>query len=169
MFSLVAASTTSLVGRIYWTCLVFFIMAFLLLLLLSLLSLLLSSSLLLLLLLLLLLSLLLLKHIFGFHKIQIWFVTLELKNKDEKYLKSRKISKKLVKSQNKKRISWWQVRLPTERQNRSKLVDCEKGPKFKNKGTTWLSTAQDGAHRKTVHFGSSRKVPWAWLNWHFDA
>ena len=33
--------------------------------------------------------------------------------------------------------------------NRSKLDQCEKGPKFKNKGITWLSTAQDGAHRKT--------------------
>ena len=33
------------------------------------------------------LLLLLLKPIFGFHKIQIWFFTLELKNKNEKYLK----------------------------------------------------------------------------------
>ena len=37
----------------------------------------------------------LLKHIFGFHKIQIWFFILELKNKNEKYLKSRKISRNL--------------------------------------------------------------------------
>ena len=38
--------------------------------------------------LLLLLLLLLLKHIFGFHKVQIWFFTLELKNKNEKYLEN---------------------------------------------------------------------------------
>ena len=65
------------------------------------------------------LLLLLSKHIFGFYKIQIWFFTLEPKNKNEKYLKSRKISKiskKFVKSRKKKRISWWQVRLPTEKQ-----------------------------------------------------
>ena len=43
--------------------------------------------------------------------------------------------------------------------NRSKLVECEKGLKFKTKGITCLSTAQDGAHRKTVHFGSGRKMP----------
>ena len=42
--------------------------------------------------------------------------------------------------------------------NNSKLVECEKRPKFKNKGITWLSTAQDEALRKTVHFGSGRKV-----------
>ena len=35
--------------------------------------------------------------------------------------------------------------------NRSKLVECERGPKFKNKGITWLITAQDRALRKTVH------------------
>ena len=28
--------------------------------------------------------------------------------------------------------------------NRNKLVECEKGPKFKNEGITWLGTAQDG-------------------------
>ena len=47
--------------------------------------------------------LLLLKHIFGFHKIQVWFFTLEHKNENEKYLKisifllikkTRKISKR---------------------------------------------------------------------------
>ena len=32
--------------------------------------------------------------------------------------------------------------------NRSKLVECKKGLKFKNKGMTWLSTAHDGALRK---------------------
>ena len=37
---------------------------------------------------LLLLLLLLLKHIFGFHKVQIRFFTLELKNKNEKYLEN---------------------------------------------------------------------------------
>ena len=44
----------------------------------------------------------------------------------------------------------------------SQLVECENGPKFKNKGITWLSTAQDGALRKTVHFGSGRKVADNW-------
>ena len=34
--------------------------------------------------------------------------------------------------------------------NMSQLVECENGPKFKNKGITWLSTAQDGALRKTA-------------------
>ena len=43
--------------------------------------------------------------------------------------------------------------------NRSKLVECEKEPKLKNKGITWFSTVQDGALIKTVHFGSDRKVP----------
>ena len=43
--------------------------------------------------------------------------------------------------------------------NRSKLVECEKRPKLKNKGITWFSTVQDGALIKTVHFGSDRKVP----------
>ena len=33
--------------------------------------------------------------------------------------------------------------------NRSKLDNCEKGPKFKSKGITWLSRAQDGAQGKT--------------------
>ena len=42
--------------------------------------------------------------------------------------------------------------------DRSKLVECEKGPKLKNKGITWLSTAQDGALRKKVYFGSGRRV-----------
>ena len=43
---------------------------------------------------------------FGFHKIQIWFFTLELKNKIEKYLQNIYISinKKLVKSRKEKRI-----------------------------------------------------------------
>ena len=35
------------------------------------------------------------KHIFGFHKIQIWFFTLKLKNENEKYLRSREILKNL--------------------------------------------------------------------------
>ena len=34
------------------------------------------------------------------------------------------------------------------KKNRSKLVECKKGLKFKNKGITWLSTAHDGALRK---------------------
>ena len=58
------------------------------------------------------LSLLLLKHIYGFHKIQILFSTLELKNKNEKYLKkyifllikNNNNKKKLVKSGKEKRI-----------------------------------------------------------------
>ena len=49
--------------------------------------------------------LLLLKHIFGFHKIQIWFFTLELENKNEKYLKSRKISKNLENLKKTRKIS----------------------------------------------------------------
>ena len=54
---------------------------------------------------LLLLLLLSSKHIFGFHKIQIWFFTLELKNKNEKYLKSRKISKNLETLEKTRKIS----------------------------------------------------------------
>ena len=34
----------------------------------------------------------------------------------------------------------------------------EKDQNSKNKRITWLNTAQDGALRKTVHFGSGRKV-----------
>ena len=37
-----------------------------------------------------------------------------------------------------------------DRKTNSQLVECEKGPKFTNKSITWLSTAQDGALRKTV-------------------
>ena len=43
--------------------------------------------------------------------------------------------------------------------NNSKLVECEKRPKFKNKGITWLSTAQDGALRKTVHLDQAERCP----------
>ena len=35
-----------------------------------------------------------------------------------------------------------------KKKNRSKLVECKKGLKLKNKGITWLSTAHDGALRK---------------------
>ena len=60
----------------------------------------------------------------------------------------------------KRKTDWQMAGETTDRKtNRSKLAEYEEGPKFKNKGITWLSTAQDGALRKTVHFGSGRKVP----------
>ena len=43
------------------------------------------------------------------------------------------------------------------KQNRSKLVQCEKNPKIQNKGISWLSTTEDEARRKTVHFGSRQR------------
>ena len=74
------------------------------------------------------------------------FFTLKLKNKNVKYLKKKKTCKI-----SKRETHWrWQVRLPTEIEISNKLVESEKGPKFKNKSITWLSTAQDGANRKTA-------------------
>ena len=66
--------------------------------------------------------------------------------------KTRKISKR-------KRDRLMAGKTSNRKTNRNKLVESEKGPKFKNKGITWLGTAQDGALRKTVHFGPDRKVP----------
>ena len=75
----------------------------------------------------------LLKHIFGFHKIQIWFFILELKNKNEKYLKSRKISRNL---ENLKKL----VNLEKKNASADGRRDCRQKYKI---GVNWLSVKKD--------------------------
>ena len=43
--------------------------------------------------------------------------------------------------------------------NRNKLVECEKGPKFKNEGITWLGTAQVGYSERQCTLDQTERCP----------